>query len=164
MLTMAFKQTQLEKSNSFLLHTDNYCIRHIFRRGFIFANFASRMLFPNLTTREKFTSNPDPGNSTCVRNTSSTAHSARANEWMILIWVISPSLALLLDREFNHRRKCLQVPIREKLTRKIYGVYSIQDLYQKLGNVYHFFFLWSPKIGLPQIYLPNQPSASTKCH
>ena len=29
-------------------------------------------------------------------------------------------IALLLDREFNHSRKCLEVP-----TREIYGVYSI---------------------------------------
>ena len=34
--------------------------------------------------------------------------------------LISPSFALLLDREFNHLRKCLEVPIREK-----YGVYSM---------------------------------------
>ena len=26
-----------------------------------------------------------------------------------------PSIALLLDREFTHSRKCLEVPIREKL-------------------------------------------------
>ena len=37
-----------------------YCIRHIFREGFIFANFASRVLLANSTTREnKFTSDPD---------------------------------------------------------------------------------------------------------
>ena len=48
----------------------------------------------------------------CIRNISSTVHSARANEWMI---PISPSIALLLDREFNHSQKCLEVPIREKL-------------------------------------------------
>ena len=29
-----------------------YCIRHIFCGGFILANFASRVLFANLTTRE----------------------------------------------------------------------------------------------------------------
>ena len=28
--------------------------------------------------------------------------------------LISPSIALLLDCEFNHSRKCLEVPIREK--------------------------------------------------
>ena len=30
----------------------DYCIRHIFCGVFIFANFASRVLFANLTTRE----------------------------------------------------------------------------------------------------------------
>ena len=39
------------------------------------------------------------------------------NELMILI---SPSIVLLLDHEFNHSRKCLEVQ-----TRKINGVYSI---------------------------------------
>ena len=35
-------------------------IRHIFCEGFIFANFASRVLLANSTTREnKFTSDPD---------------------------------------------------------------------------------------------------------
>ena len=55
--------------------------------GFIFANFASRVLFANSTTREnKFTSDPDTRMQLVyVSNTSSTVHSARANEWMILI-------------------------------------------------------------------------------
>ena len=48
-------------------------------------------------------------------------------------------IALLLDREFNHSRKCLEVPIRKKLDwRNIYGVYSI-TLYpvflQKIANL-----------------------------
>ena len=37
-----------------------YCIHHIFREGFIFANFASLVLFANSTIRKnKFTSDPD---------------------------------------------------------------------------------------------------------
>ena len=65
------------------MYTD-YCIRHIFRGGFIFTNFASRVLFANSTTHTKFTSEPDamnanPDNATCVSNTSSTVR-ARANE------------------------------------------------------------------------------------
>ena len=47
-----------------------YCIRHIFRGGFIFANFASPVLFANLTTRKNIYLRPqhecDPGNATCV--------------------------------------------------------------------------------------------------
>ena len=39
-------------------------------------------------------------------------------------WVIAP----LLDRKFNHSRKCLEVPIRE-----IYGVYSIP--HNSLGEI-----------------------------
>ena len=65
-----------------------YCIRHIFRGVFIFANFASRVLVANLTTRENIYLRSGRMNATCV---------------------------LLLDREFNHSRKCLEVPIREKL-------------------------------------------------
>ena len=34
------------------------------------------------------------------------------SEWEVLI---SASIALLLDREFNHLRKCLEVPIHKKL-------------------------------------------------
>ena len=65
-----------------------YCIRHIFRGFFIFANFASRVLVANLTTRENIYLRSGRMNATCV---------------------------LLIDREFNHSRKCLEVPIREKL-------------------------------------------------
>ena len=40
--------------------------------------------------------------------------------------LISPSIALLFDREFTHSRKCLEVPIHEKIgLAEIYGVYSI---------------------------------------
>ena len=53
-----------------------------------FANFASRVLVANLTTRENIYLRSGRMNATCV---------------------------LLLDREFNHSRKCLEVPIREKL-------------------------------------------------
>ena len=53
-------------------------------RGFYFCEFASRVLFANSTTRKnKFTSDP-VGRlqecDLCIRNTSSTVHSARANE------------------------------------------------------------------------------------
>ena len=71
-----------------MLTNFKYCIRHIFRGVFIFANFASRVLVANLTTRENIYLRSGRMNATCV---------------------------LLLDREFNHSRKCLEVPIREKL-------------------------------------------------
>ena len=48
--------------------------------------------------------------------------------------LISPSIALLLDFEFNHSRKCLEVPIHKKLTRKIYGVYSTCNINQTKAN------------------------------
>ena len=56
----------------------------------------------------------------CIRNTNSTVHSARANECKMKsewYWFLRPPsmIALLLDREFNHSRKCLEVPIRKKL-------------------------------------------------
>ena len=57
----------------------DYCIRHIFCGGFIFVNFASRVLFANLTIYR--TSDPARRmNATCVRNASSTVHSARARQ------------------------------------------------------------------------------------
>ena len=40
-------------------------------------------------------------------------------------------IALLLDREFNHSQKCLEVPIRE-----IYGVYSIIWKLRDLHGIY----------------------------
>ena len=46
-----------------------YCIRHIFRGVFIFANFASRVLFANLSTRENIYLRSRRMNATCVRNT-----------------------------------------------------------------------------------------------
>ena len=58
------------------------------RGVFIFANFASRVLVANLTTHKNIYLRSGHMNATCV---------------------------LLLDREFNHSRKCLEVPIRKKL-------------------------------------------------
>ena len=46
-----------------------YCIRHIFRGVFIFVNFASRVLFANLSTRENIYLRSRRMNATCVRNT-----------------------------------------------------------------------------------------------
>ena len=46
-----------------------YCIRHIFRGGFIFANFASLVLFANLSTHENIYLRSRRMNATCVRNT-----------------------------------------------------------------------------------------------
>ena len=102
-------------------HKD-YGIRHIFRGVFIFANFASLVLFANLTTHKNIYLRSRLMNATCVRNTSSTVHSARANEWRI-----SPSIALL-DRDFNHLRKCLEIPIREKLdSQNIWRIWPLSD-------------------------------------
>ena len=72
-----------------------YCIRHIFRGVFI---FASRVLVANLTTRENIYLRSGRMNATCV---------------------------LLLDREFNHSRKCLEVPIREKIRLAKYIAYTV---------------------------------------
>ena len=49
-----------------------------------------------------------------------TVH-VQMSEWMILI---SPSIALLLNREFNHSWECLEVPIREKLDSRNISVNS----------------------------------------
>ena len=51
-----------------LLMPSKYCIRHIFRGVFIFANFASRVLVANLTTRENIYLRSGRMNATCVRN------------------------------------------------------------------------------------------------
>ena len=72
-----------------------YCIRHIFRGGFIFVNFASLVLFANLSTRENIYLRSRRLNATCVRNT------------------LLSSITNLTTREN------VKVPIRE-----IYGVYS----------------------------------------
>ena len=101
-----------------------YCIHHIFHGGFIFANFASRVLCANLTTRKKIYLWSRRMNATCVRNTvvQYTVHvqgTGMANfaswRWVYEKYLISASIALLLNHEFNHPRKCLEVPIREKL-------------------------------------------------
>ena len=123
-----------------------YCIRHIFREGFIFANFASRVLFANLTTHKNMYLWSRRKKATCVRNTSSTVPEFCSmykvcvqytvhvqNEWMILI---SLSIALLLDREFNHSRKCLEVPICEKFdSRNIWRIQYTCVQYLKLYEI-----------------------------
>ena len=50
-------------------HSVHNCIRHIFRGFFIFANFASLVLFANLSTRENIYLRSRRMNATCVRNT-----------------------------------------------------------------------------------------------
>ena len=40
-------------------------------------------------------------------------------------------IALLLDREFNHSRKCLEVPIREKLDSRNIMAYVVFDTSMK---------------------------------
>ena len=47
--------------------------------------------------------------------------------------LISPSIALLLDREFNHSQKCLEVPIREKKLLTKYMAYTVLRL-GSMGN------------------------------
>ena len=65
----------------------------------------------------------------CIRNTSSsTVHSARANEFLRPPSMIAA--ALLLDREFNHSRKCLEVPIRKKLDSR--NIWRIQYFFCSL--------------------------------
>ena len=93
-----------------------YCVYAIyFAGGFIFTNFASWVLFENLTTRKIFTSNQARTHECdCVRNTSSTVHSAHAREDRYFC-LLKMSDCSLLDRKFNYSRKCLEVPIREKL-------------------------------------------------
>ena len=84
------------------------------------------------TTRKNIYLRSRRMNATCVHNTSSTVHVqgrianfalSSKNEWMILIF---PSIALLLDREFNHSQKCLEVPIPEKLDSR--NIWCIQYL------------------------------------
>ena len=71
---------------------NDYCIRHIFRGVFIFANFASRVLIREFINTRKYLP-PIP-----------------THECDLCTQYIA-----LLDHEFNHSRKCLKVPIREKL-------------------------------------------------
>ena len=69
-----------------------YCIHHIFRRGVYFREFRESGAIRDLNNTRKYLP-PIPTHTTCVRNTSSTVHSARArqdryflpseNEWMI---------------------------------------------------------------------------------
>ena len=113
-----------------------YCIRHIFRGVFIFANFASRVLFANLTTRENIYLRSGPTHECdCVRN---TVHSARARE--------DRYFCLLKMSDFNHSRKCLEVPIREKFdSRNIWriqylNIIQIKIIYQCL-QCYSYNFL-----------------------
>ena len=94
-----------------------YCIHHIFSQ-------ISQILWVGCYSRiqqhAKINLLPIPTVPThecdlCIRTTSSTVHSACANEWMILISLNSVHDSLLLDREFNHARICLEVPIHKKL-------------------------------------------------
>ena len=64
-----------------------YCIRHIFRGGFIFREFRESGAIREFNTHAKINLPPIPTQecNLCIRNTSSTVHSACANEWMILI-------------------------------------------------------------------------------
>ena len=82
---------------SFGIYFSRYCIRHIFRGVFIFANFASRVLFANLSTRENIYLRSRRMNATCVRNT------------------LLSSIANLTTRE----------NVLKSRFAKIYGVYSI---------------------------------------
>ena len=99
------------------------CIHHIFRGVFIFANFASPVLFANLTIRENIYLRSRSMNATCVHNTLVVQYTVHVQgrianfafwKWVNdKYWFLRP-FALLLDREFNHLRKCLEAPIREK--------------------------------------------------
>ena len=59
-----------------------YCIRHIFRRGFIFCEFRESGPIHKFNNMRKYLPPIRPGrmNATCVRNTSSTVHSACARQ------------------------------------------------------------------------------------
>ena len=111
----------------------NYCIRLIFRGGFIFVNFTSRVLFANLTTRENIYLRSRRMNATCVHNTSSTVHSAymckagslilpqvlKMSEWYWFLRALLSSIANLTTRE-----NVLKSRFAKNLTREIYGIYS----------------------------------------
>ena len=114
----------------------NYCIRHIFREGFIFTNIANWVLFANLTTRKYIYLRSGPTHECdCVRNTSNTVHvQGRIATFALWKWVIAP----LLDCEFNHSRKCLEVPIREKLDS--WNIWRIQYLWSTFKNWRNAFF------------------------
>ena len=66
-LKKLMKARQLSKE---MQKEKKYCIRRIFRGVFIFANFASRVLVANLTTRENIYLRSARMNATCVRNCS----------------------------------------------------------------------------------------------
>ena len=115
------------------INPGKYCIRHIFRKGIIFANFVSRVVFANSTTVK--TNLPPIPTQECdlciyaILVVQYTVH-VQMSEWY---WFLRPPsmIALLLDREFNHSRKCLEVPIREKLdSRNIWRIqYSFNHFF-----------------------------------
>ena len=84
----------------------NYRIRHIFRGFFIIAKISRVGCYSRIQQHAKINLPPIPTqecNLCIIRNTSSTVHSACANEWMILIsqtcpWLLSSSIANLTTR------------------------------------------------------------------
>ena len=103
---------------------DRYCIRHIFREGFIFANFTNRVLRTRtkLTTRFEKKNLPPIPTHECNLHTQCTC---KAHD--ITSHILTSPFIALFDREFNHSRKCLKVLIREKLdSQNIWLIYSTQ--------------------------------------
>ena len=89
--------------------------------------------------------------------------------------LISPSIALLLNRKFTHSRKCLEVPIREKLdSRNIwriqYSVWKWRKIKKKttgfrLTSTHHYFLRrvtiwWLPE---PSRHMFPQCSFASSC-
>ena len=99
-----------------------YTIRHIFRGRFIFANFASRVLFWNLSTHQNIYLRSRRMNATCVRKTSSIQYTVHVqiSEWY---WFLRPLLSSSIANLTTHEN-VLKARITKNLTRKIYGVYS----------------------------------------